>query len=161
MGSYGDSSFYGRLGVDRRASRGEIVHAYRRLARGVHPDTHPEDLEAAGRFREITEAYEVLGDPRRRADYDRRLRGSRIEVRVYPASRERSTRPREATGHRYEGEPVVLDAARPGRSGVPLRVGPVSYGCVGKPGDRAGSADRSLSDLSGVLRELVEWWWDR
>jgi DnaJ-class molecular chaperone len=62
---------YRRLGVAPGASRQDIVHAYRRLAHGVHPDAHPDDPDASRRFREITEAYEVLADPGRRGRYDR------------------------------------------------------------------------------------------
>ena len=56
-------AFYRRLEVGPFASHDEIVRAYRRLALGVHPDAHREDPEASMRFREITEAYEVLSDP--------------------------------------------------------------------------------------------------
>jgi curved DNA-binding protein CbpA len=77
--------YYERLQVGRGASRDEIVHAYRRLAHGAHPDTQPEDPAAARRFREITEAYEVLGDPTRRALYDR-TRGARHGVTIAPVS---------------------------------------------------------------------------
>jgi len=62
--------FYFRLEVAPTASQLEITRAYRRLAHGAHPDAHPDDPDASRRFREITEAYEVLGDPARRARYD-------------------------------------------------------------------------------------------
>jgi molecular chaperone DnaJ len=58
------------LGVQRGASPGEIKRAYRRLARRYHPDINPGDREAAGRFRQILEAYETLIDPDRRRRYD-------------------------------------------------------------------------------------------
>src|SRR5579863_5052377 len=64
-------AYYRRLEVGPAASHDEIVRAYRRLALGVHPDAHPENPEATTRFREITEAYEVLADPQRREAYDR------------------------------------------------------------------------------------------
>ena len=62
--------FYLRLEVAPTASHDEITRAYRRLAHCAHPDANPEDPDAARRFREITEAYEVLGNPGRRARYD-------------------------------------------------------------------------------------------
>ena len=47
-----------------------VSRAYRKLARELHPDTHPDDPEAAERFKEVTAAYDVLGDPTRRDEYD-------------------------------------------------------------------------------------------
>ncbi len=62
---------YEVLGVDRDASPGEIKRAFRRKARESHPDAHPDDPTAEGRFRQVAEAYEVLSDPDKRARYDR------------------------------------------------------------------------------------------
>ncbi len=63
--------YYQVLGVDRDAKQDEIKRAFRRLARETHPDANPDDAQAERRFREIAQAYEVLGDPQRRAAYDR------------------------------------------------------------------------------------------
>lgn len=63
--------YYQILGVDRDATQDQIKRAFRRLARETHPDSNPSDPGAEHRFREIAEAYEVLGDPSRRASYDR------------------------------------------------------------------------------------------
>ncbi len=65
---------YVRLEVLPGASHDEIARAYRRLAHDAHPDAHPGDPDATRRFREITEAYEVLGNPDRRKRYDRARR---------------------------------------------------------------------------------------
>jgi molecular chaperone DnaJ len=62
--------YYEILGVSRQASQEEIKKAYRRLARQYHPDLRPGDKEAEERFKEISEAYEVLSDPQKRAIYD-------------------------------------------------------------------------------------------
>ena len=62
---------YQVLGVSRQASDVEIKKAYRRLAREYHPDANQGDEGAEARFKEIANAYEVLGDPDRRARYDR------------------------------------------------------------------------------------------
>ena len=62
--------YYQILGVDRKASEQEIKSAYRKLARQLHPDTNPDDPSAEERFKEVNEAYEVLGDPNKRAKYD-------------------------------------------------------------------------------------------
>jgi len=61
---------YAVLGVERGASPDQIRAAYRRAARASHPDLHPEDATALERFKRVQVAYEVLGDPARRAAYD-------------------------------------------------------------------------------------------
>lgn len=63
--------FYQVLGVSRSASEKEIRQAYRRLARNHHPDLNPNDRAAETRFKEISEAYEVLSDADKRRQYDR------------------------------------------------------------------------------------------
>ncbi len=64
------SDFYTLLGVTREANEVEIKKAYRKLAMEFHPDRNSEP-QAEARFKEITEAYEVLRDPQKRAAYDR------------------------------------------------------------------------------------------
>ena len=63
--------FYEVLGVDRGASQKEIRSAYRSLARKHHPDVNPDDPSAEQRFKEISQAYEVLSSPDKRKQYDR------------------------------------------------------------------------------------------
>jgi len=62
---------YEILGVSRSATQDEIKRAYRRLAKTHHPDHNPGDKSAERRFKEIQAAYEVLGDPQRREQFDR------------------------------------------------------------------------------------------
>lgn len=62
--------YYEVLGVPRKASEREIKRVYRKLARKFHPDVNPGNSEAEAKFKEITEAYEVLGDPKKRRQYD-------------------------------------------------------------------------------------------
>ncbi len=63
--------YYKVLGVDRNASEDEIKRAFRKLALKYHPDKNPDDAQAEERFKEINEAYEVLGDKDKRGKYDR------------------------------------------------------------------------------------------
>ena len=63
--------YYKVLGVDKNASEKEIRQAYRKLARQYHPDVNPGDKSAEERFKLITEAHDVLSDPKKRSVYDR------------------------------------------------------------------------------------------
>lgn len=62
--------YYEVLGLNRGASADEIKRAFRRLAAKYHPDANPGDPEAEEKFKEINEAYQVLSDPQKRAQYD-------------------------------------------------------------------------------------------
>jgi curved DNA-binding protein len=62
--------YYSTLGVAKTATDKEIKQAYRKLARKHHPDVNPGDKSAETRFKELNEAYEVLGDPAKRKKYD-------------------------------------------------------------------------------------------
>jgi curved DNA-binding protein CbpA len=102
---------YQLLEVPRGASGGEITRAWRRRAAAEHPDRRPRDAAAPARFRALTEAYQVLGDPARRAAYDRTL----------------GTQPGPgAPGRRPPSSGVPVVVRRAGRvPEPPLRAGPV------------------------------------
>ena len=84
---HGGPDLYQLLGVSRDASREEIAQAWRRQARAEHPDARPADAGAPGRFRALAEAWQVLGDPARRAAYDRALARDRQPAARVPAAR--------------------------------------------------------------------------
>ena len=63
--------YYNILGVNRRSTQVDIKQAYRDLARKWHPDRHAGDTQVEERFKDINEAYNTLGDPERRARYDK------------------------------------------------------------------------------------------
>jgi len=67
----GEQDFYDVLGVDRRASPGDLKKAYRKLAMKYHPDRNQGDAEAESKFKEVSEAYDILSDDEKREAYDR------------------------------------------------------------------------------------------
>jgi curved DNA-binding protein CbpA len=136
--------YYERLEVGPAASRDDIVRAYRRLALGVHPDAHPEDPEASRRFREITEAYEVLADPDRRQAYDRTRGTGGIPVHLVSSPADGG----QPDYLRAEAPPTYLGSPRGWPTGsVPLRAGPVHI--------EAGAAD--LVEVHSATPHAPRW----
>ena len=66
-----NKDYYKILGVDRNADANAIKKAYRKLAKKYHPDTNQENSVANEKFKEVTEAYEILHDEEKRKLYDR------------------------------------------------------------------------------------------
>lgn len=64
------ADYYNILGVSESASAEEIKKSYRKLAKKYHPDTNPNDAQAEKKFKEISEAYNVLSDPKKKEQYD-------------------------------------------------------------------------------------------
>ena len=64
------NDFYQVLGVEKSATEDDIKKTYRKLAVKYHPDKNPGDKTAEEKFREATEAYEILKDPQKRSRYD-------------------------------------------------------------------------------------------
>src|SRR5689334_16744024 len=73
-----EKDFYKVLGVSKTAEQDEIKKSYRKLARKYHPDSNQGDASAEAKFKEVSEAYDVVGDAKKRKEYDeaRRLFGS-------------------------------------------------------------------------------------
>src|SRR6478609_2490384 len=67
---YIEKDYYKALGVTKDASAQDIKKTYRKLARELHPDKNPGDSSAEARFKEVSEAYDVLSDSAKRKEYD-------------------------------------------------------------------------------------------
>jgi curved DNA-binding protein CbpA len=138
---------YQILGVPRRASGGEITRAWRRRAAAEHPDRRPRDAAAPARFRALTEAYQVLGDPARRAAYDRSLGdqpGPGAAAPDGPAA--------GARGRWPQGSGVPVAVRRSGRvAEPPLRAGPVWVDV-----SPVAAAPRTADDDAARLAALAE-----
>lgn len=70
-----DKNLYSVLGADEDASQEELKKAYRKLAKKYHPDANPGDREAEERFKAVSEAYDILGNKEKRAQYDQMRKG--------------------------------------------------------------------------------------
>jgi molecular chaperone DnaJ len=124
-----EKDYYAALGVAKDADAAAIKKAYRQLARELHPDKNPGNTQAETRFKEVSEAYDVLSDPKRRTEYDeaRRLFGS--------------------GGFRPgAGAPGGFPGGAPG--GQPFDLGDI-FGGAGAPG--AGGRAGGLGDIFGGL----------
>jgi DnaJ domain len=136
---------YRVLGVDTDASRRDIIHAYRRAVHDAHPDIQPGDPRAAARFRALTDAYDLLRDPSRRADYDRQ----------HPAQP-------PAMSARWPGPPPLI--VQPG--GQPVWAGPVRIeppGGQAPPDEQGNPAAAVFEDPPVILgrRPGRRWSWPR
>jgi curved DNA-binding protein CbpA len=154
---------YQLLGVARDAPARDITHAWRRKARGTHPDSRPQDTGAAARFRVLEQAYRVLSDPARRAAYDQALRQARPAPgprAAPPAASPASQAPLRVT---YRGGARrMTPAAR--APGPPLWAGPV---LISRP-DAASAPDErrerarlaAMAELAArYLGENLSWPW--
>ena len=63
--------YYKILGVDKTIAQKDVKRAYLKRAKQFHPDLHPDDPKAKAKFQALTEAYDVIGDPEKRAKYDK------------------------------------------------------------------------------------------
>jgi curved DNA-binding protein CbpA len=137
---------YQLLGVARDASREEIALAWRRRARDEHPDARHGDDGAPARFRALAEAWSVLGDPGRRAAYDRGLDPGQPPGRVRVTVRHSPAAP---------GPGAARSTAPPaGVPGPPLVAGPVRV--EGGPGPVPRAAGWDEEDLRlALLADLV------
>ena len=139
----GSQALYKRLGAAPNDSRDQIAAAYRRMSLSSHPDTCPGDPEAAERFRQLTDAYEILGDSRRRAIYDREETRALFNQMEPPA--------------RIDVELRVKRVAL--SEDVPLRVGPVHLLRDGEPMPATALSQQPFLEMPWSVLQLLERWW--
>lgn len=100
--------YYQILGIDKSTNAEDVKKAYRKLAHKHHPDLNPNDKEAHNKFQQINEAYEVLGDPEKRRQYDQygkdRHRAQQYEQaqqQQQPNTQESTTFQKDPEGSRF------------------------------------------------------------
>lgn len=129
------ANFYDILGVSKSASQAEIKTAYVRLSKALHPDVNPN---GAALMRQVNEAYEVLGDAKKRAEYDR---GEKVKPFIHPAQANAS----EAA---YDG---TIDLTKLAQAFVPPHI----YQAAGPSLERA-LEDRGISPKATRVDQLLE-----
>src|SRR5512146_385606 len=143
--------YYATLGVTKTSTEKEIKGAFRKLARKFHPDVNPGDKAAESKFKEINEAYEVLGDPEKRKKYDELGANGRMYEQA-----------QQAGGQPYPGGPGQGQRSVNGGGGVAESRAQGAGRSRGRgPRARAGQdveyeIELSLEDaLGGVTRRLT------
>jgi molecular chaperone DnaJ len=128
--------YYATIGVKKTATTEEIRKAFRKLARKYHPDVNPGDKKAEEKFKEISEANDILSDEKKRKIYDQ---FGFYSDQIDPAAAEAAARAGSAQGGRGQGH------------GVPIDFGGFDFSEEGQPG-AAGSGWGSFRDIfSGVF----------
>ncbi|MGH3160367.1 MAG: DnaJ domain-containing protein, partial [Streptosporangiaceae bacterium] len=150
-----EKDYYAVLGLPKGATEKEITRAYRKLAKLHHPDANPGNKEAEEKFKDISAAYDILGDAEKRARFDRgEINASGAERPEHAAYRRYAE---GAEGAKYHQESGVSDdelgdifadlfRRQAGRGGGPGGGGPGGGAAVpSAPGVAAGHCDHVLS----------------
>jgi len=150
--------YYRILGVDRKADSKAIGEAFRRLARQYHPDVN-KDPQAAEKFKEINEAYQVLSDPEKRARYDQMLDLRERGIPWEQVFTRPGAGPQQGEWTVLFGEPQDLFGGFSEffrRFFADLGTGPFAEGGVWAPQPRTATAEISLEEaFRGTEREVV------
>ena len=145
---YFDKDYYKILGVQKDAKAADIKKAFRKIARDNHPDAHPGDKKAEQRFKEASEANDILSDPDKRKEYDdtRRLMGAGFR---YPGGS--STRP-SSPGAGFGGFSDIFGNGGPSTDNLSDLLGGLFGGGSSTRFNRAGaSRGRRGADIEGEV----------
>ena len=151
----GERDPYQALGLGADASTANISRAYRRLARALHPDSQPGDVAATDQFRAVSDAYELLSDPVRRTDWDRRHRRQASSPQRAPG---RSAPSQGSAGPQiWPLSPAAANPLRTPPCGRPVYVEPAP-GAAGTAG--LARPQPGYGDLAWILERLLAGPWD-
>jgi molecular chaperone DnaJ len=147
--------YYGALGVKKSASTDEIRKAFRKLARKYHPDVNPGDKTAEEKFKRISEANEILSDPKKRKIYDQL---GFYSDNIDPAAAEAYARQGGTPGGFPGGQPGGNATGSAGAGGVPFDFGGFDFSDLFEGGGRG---KRASSSSRGGFRDIFSSMFDR
>jgi molecular chaperone DnaJ len=147
--------YYGALGVKKGASTDEIRKAFRKLARKYHPDVNPGDKAAEEKFKTISEANEILSDPKKRKIYDQL---GFYSDNIDPAAAEAYAQQGGTPGGFPGGQPGGNATGSAGAGGVPFDFGGFDFSDLFEGGGRG---KRASSSSRGGFRDIFSSMFDR
>src|SRR5947207_11966023 len=138
--------YYAALGVKKTASADEIRKAFRKLARKYHPDVNPGDKKAEEKFKELSEANDVLSDPKKRKIYDQ---VGFYSDNIDPATAEAYARAGGAGG--FPGGGAYRRGSGPAGQGVPFDFGGFDFSDFASGGSSHKSSGGFRDIFSGIF----------
>lgn len=145
--------YYGALGVKKGASTDEIRKAFRKLARKYHPDVNPGDKTAEEKFKTISEANEILSDPKKRKIYDQL---GFYSDNIDPAAAEAYARQGGTPGGFPGGQPGGNATGSAGAGGVPFDFGGFDFSDLFEGGGRGKRASSSRGGFRDIFSSMFD-----
>jgi molecular chaperone DnaJ len=145
--------YYGALGVKKGASTDEIRKAFRKLARKYHPDVNPGDKTAEEKFKTISEANEILSDPKKRKIYDQL---GFYSDNIDPAAAEAYARQGGSPGGFPGGQPGGNATGSAGAGGVPFDFGGFDFSDLFEGGGRGKRASSSRGGFRDIFSSMFD-----